>query len=652
MDQSKEFPINVAYMHGSDRGHNCGYCKNKTGSFTYGFDTTQMKAEVYKSLMDCGWRRCGSYFYKPDLFKSCCKSYTIRMNANQFQIKKSQKKVMKKWNKFIYSKDSKSSDNKMQEEIKSKSKGQENDNKMNKSCEKIQKIVNYSVQNEQQVELREQMISLAQGCEVSKSLIIKELNNPQIQIAQVSFIKKEILDVFKILPSKCPKKGIYFTNYFMLFFAKNKEALQGTKPNFFIESCQEVLKPLFERFIKDFLYEIDLNGQVNFFERNPSQEKNQDKTQQQAEEKNQNSIEKSEEKLEADSKGDQQNATNSNNKMQPESQAENKMEIENKSLNTSFSKGIAVKAIEFIKKGKQNNKNEESFKEDKDKKEQEEGEDGFDKFHWDTDKFTSTEIKKGRLTIKVQLAKCDQQNFSMYQKYCNEIHEKAKESIDGFKGFLCEKTISFNMKTSEISKDQKLMMGCFHMNYFLDNEFIAVGVVDLFEDNLSSVYFYYDPKYQNYSLGVVGAIYEIEYIQQMSKFFPKFQYYYLGFYIQDCQKMVYKGDYGPAELLCPRTYKWYPLDEKTRKFIESKPKDPSLAPPQDQIDAKMSHTTNIKTLQKFVEEKTRTALQGQIIPSKQFFSFFNQALKNTFFAIASVIDQNLYPTLLFDFTQK
>ena len=55
--------------------------------------------------MDCGWRRCGKYFYKPDLFQSCCKSYTIRTNIAQYEMRKSHKKVIKKWNKFIYEKD-------------------------------------------------------------------------------------------------------------------------------------------------------------------------------------------------------------------------------------------------------------------------------------------------------------------------------------------------------------------------------------------------------------------------------------------------------------------------------------------------------------------------------------------------------------------
>lgn len=104
----------------------------------------------------------------------------------------------------------------------------------------------------------------------------------------------------------------------------------------------------------------------------------------------------------------------------------------------------------------------------------------------------------------------------MYQRYCNDIHEKSKESMEAFKGFLCQKTLNFGIKVSESNKENKLLQGCFHMNYFLDGEFIAVGVVDMFEEGLSSVYFFYEPKYQKYSLGVVAAVYEIEYIQKMS----------------------------------------------------------------------------------------------------------------------------------------
>ncbi len=50
------------------------------------------------------------------------------------------------------------------------------------------------------------------------------------------------------------------------------------------------------------------------------------------------------------------------------------------------------------------------------------------------------------------------------------------------------------------------------MNYYLEEKLIAVGVVDISQDMLSSVYFFYNPKFKNYSMGVIGALIEIEWV--------------------------------------------------------------------------------------------------------------------------------------------
>lgn len=56
-------------------------------------------------MMDKGWRRCGEYWYSPENNKSCCKMYTIRLEANQHTIRKSHRKVMKKWERFLNGED-------------------------------------------------------------------------------------------------------------------------------------------------------------------------------------------------------------------------------------------------------------------------------------------------------------------------------------------------------------------------------------------------------------------------------------------------------------------------------------------------------------------------------------------------------------------
>jgi arginyl-tRNA--protein-N-Asp/Glu arginylyltransferase len=79
------------------------------------------------------------------------------------------------------------------------------------------------------------------------------------------------------------------------------------------------------------------------------------------------------------------------------------------------------------------------------------------------------------------------------------------------------------------------------MKYSLDNRLIGVGVVDMLPGGFSSVYFFYDHSFKEYRLGVFSSLVEIEYIKYLNKAFPEFKYYYMGFYIQNCKKMNYKG---------------------------------------------------------------------------------------------------------------
>jgi len=85
-------------------GDRCGYCKNAkpdSGSATWGIGAPRISVADYQVMMDRGWRRCGTYIYKYDLEKSCCQPYTIRVDVGEFQITQSQKKVLKKFNKFL-----------------------------------------------------------------------------------------------------------------------------------------------------------------------------------------------------------------------------------------------------------------------------------------------------------------------------------------------------------------------------------------------------------------------------------------------------------------------------------------------------------------------------------------------------------------------
>lgn len=111
--------------------------------------------------------------------------------------------------------------------------------------------------------------------------------------------------------------------------------------------------------------------------------------------------------------------------------------------------------------------------------------------------------------------------------------------------------------------------GSFHYQYFLDGELIAVGVIDILPDCVSSVYFYYNPDYSFLSLGTYASLREIALVRELSKKCPELTNYYLGFYIPTCPKMRYKANVKPSYLLCPEVYTWHLLDENLSKEMDA-----------------------------------------------------------------------------------
>ncbi len=87
--------------------------------------------------------------------------------------------------------------------------------------------------------------------------------------------------------------------------------------------------------------------------------------------------------------------------------------------------------------------------------------------------------------------------------------------------------------------------------FYLEGKLIAVGFLDTSQEATSSVYFIYDPDYAKRSLGVFGALKEIEYTKNKGK-----KYYYLGFFIKENQSMSYKNQFLPYQIYDWATKTW------------------------------------------------------------------------------------------------
>ncbi|KAL0743937.1 hypothetical protein Bca4012_085450 [Brassica carinata] len=89
----------------ADCGRNtstCGYCKSPTrSSISHGLWTERLTVYDYQALLDRGWRRSGCYLYKPEMAKTCCPSYTIRLRACDFVPSKEQQRVRRRLERFL-----------------------------------------------------------------------------------------------------------------------------------------------------------------------------------------------------------------------------------------------------------------------------------------------------------------------------------------------------------------------------------------------------------------------------------------------------------------------------------------------------------------------------------------------------------------------
>lgn len=161
--------------------------------------------------------------------------------------------------------------------------------------------------------------------------------------------------------------------------------------------------------------------------------------------------------------------------------------------------------------------------------------------------------KKGRFYSILLPNTYSPDRFELYKKYQMSIHHDEESTVteESFFRFLCDdpfmeedKDLDWNQINREWLSGQpgealKNLKGPIHECYVMDDKLIAIAVMDVLPTTVSSVYFIWDPDYAHLGLGTVSAIREILFTKLLQK-----DHYYLGFYIADCDKMVYKAKFG------------------------------------------------------------------------------------------------------------
>ncbi|TMO06188.1 arginyltransferase [Pseudoalteromonas sp. S558] len=73
-------------------------------------------------------------------------------------------------------------------------------------------------------------------------------------------------------------------------------------------------------------------------------------------------------------------------------------------------------------------------------------------------------------------------------------------------------------------------------------ELVAVAVTDCMQNAISAIYTFFDPDFDHYSLGSVMILQQLKFAKKQNK-----QYVYLGYQIDECDKMKYKTQFLPAQ---------------------------------------------------------------------------------------------------------
>ncbi|BCD59427.1 MULTISPECIES: arginyltransferase [unclassified Nitratiruptor] len=80
--------------------------------------------------------------------------------------------------------------------------------------------------------------------------------------------------------------------------------------------------------------------------------------------------------------------------------------------------------------------------------------------------------------------------------------------------------------------------------YFHDNRLVGVDLIDILDDGISAIYFYYDPDYEKLSLGIYSLIVQINLARNLG-----LDWIYLGYWVDGCASFAYKTKFQPYEIL-------------------------------------------------------------------------------------------------------
>lgn len=141
--------------------------------------------------------------------------------------------------------------------------------------------------------------------------------------------------------------------------------------------------------------------------------------------------------------------------------------------------------------------------------------------------------KNSDIELLIQRPTVTLEHLSLYDKYHKFMNQKKSWEYNGI-----SLQLYFEMFVEGYEE-----FG-YEFLYFHEEKLVGVALVDVLEDSISAVYFFYDPEYRDRSLGNFSILKQMEAAKRLD-----IRYFYPGYWIEDHYSMGYKSKFRPFEIL-------------------------------------------------------------------------------------------------------
>ncbi|HRK56505.1 MAG TPA: arginyltransferase [Burkholderiaceae bacterium] len=156
----------------------------------------------------------------------------------------------------------------------------------------------------------------------------------------------------------------------------------------------------------------------------------------------------------------------------------------------------------------------------------------------------------GHLHAQVASLAFDSEHYDLYLRYQSARHLGGgmdNDSREQYSQFLLQSRV--NTRLVEFREPRQVQT-----DEGSQGELRMVSIIDLLSDGLSSVYTFYDPDLPHASLGTYNVLWQVEQCRTLG-----LPYLYLGYWIEQSEKMAYKTKFKPVEMF--RQGKWTRIAE-------------------------------------------------------------------------------------------